>query len=992
MVGVQKRKIQWAISLLLVMLYFYGMPAQAQYGGGTGEPNDPYLIYTAEQMNEIGLHEDDWDKHFKLMADINLSGYTGTDFNIIGYWEDWYSPNNKPFDGLFDGNGKTISNFNYTYTDKDDVGLFGYVNGIIKNLGLIAPNIDAGRGDRIGSLVGRLGKGNITGCYVDGGNVAGTDYVSGLAGTNYSTITNCNSSANVYGDAIVGGLVGQNGGDVIRCYSTGTVTGTLKVGGLVGENNGNVTACYNTGVVSGSKYCVGGLVGYNERGYATCCYSTGSVSGNESVGGLIGGDFLGVAKDCFWDIQTSGQSTSERGMGLTTDQMQDVQTYLEAGWDWVGEIENGIFEMWQMPEGGGYPVLAVFSGYTPSQLQGLGTSDKPYLISDAMELASMIYYSPDAHYKLTTSIDLSGIHWRMAVNPWFGGTFDGNNLKISHMTIEGESYLGLFARLGTRAVVKELGVVDVNIIGSSYVGGLVGYSQGDIISCHSTGTVSGKGRIGGLVGFNDGDVTNCYSTNKVSGTGNVGGLVGWNSGFLTHCCSIGVVSGYGWASSVGGLVGINFDFVTNCYSTDTVIGFRYVGGLVGSNGVGGHISRCYSNGMVCGDDVVGGLVGVGGGAIASFWDIETSGQITSAGGEGKITSEMQTAGTFLEAGWDFVDETENGTANIWWILEGQNYPMLRELPGGHRLGPVPAFCPEPQDDTTDIVQSPILSWVPGGVSLQYDVYFGEDKQAVANATTDSIGIYCGRQLQEITTYEPGYLEWGKTYYWRIDGINEADLNSPWKGSVWSFKTADFLIVDDFESYNDLDPTDPESKRIFNVWLDGYDDPTNGSLVGYIEPPFIGRTIAHTGTQSMSFHYDNFVGYSEATANIANLTIGWDWTVEGVSVLSLWFGDVWGSPSNAPEPMYVALANANGPMAVVYHDNPNAAQVETWTEWRIDLQAFANQGVDLTNINTISIGLGDKNNPQAGGSGTMYFDDIRLYRPVPNEPEPAPEAP
>ena len=71
MMGVQKRKIQWAISLFLVMLYFSGLPAEAQYGGG--KPNDPYLIYTAEQMNAIGTGANDWDKHFKLMADIELS-------------------------------------------------------------------------------------------------------------------------------------------------------------------------------------------------------------------------------------------------------------------------------------------------------------------------------------------------------------------------------------------------------------------------------------------------------------------------------------------------------------------------------------------------------------------------------------------------------------------------------------------------------------------------------------------------------------------------------------------------------------------------------------------------------------------------------------------------------------------------------------------------------------------------------------------------------
>ncbi len=122
---------------------------------------------------------------------------------------------------------------------------------------------------------------------------------------------------------------------------------------------------------------------------------------------------------------------------------------------------------------------------------------------------------------------------------------------------------------------------------------------------------------------------------------------------------------------------------------------------------------------------------------------------------------------------------------------------------------------------------------------------------------------------------------------------------------------------------------------------------------------------------MPVFYDNSVlKYSEVEKT---LTYPRDWTENGVSTLSIWFR---GNSDNAAETLYVAL---NG-SAVVNHDNANAAQIDRWTEWIIDLKAFADQGVDLANVNTIAIGLGNKNNPQAGGSGTMYFDDIRLYRP------------
>ncbi len=123
---------------------------------------------------------------------------------------------------------------------------------------------------------------------------------------------------------------------------------------------------------------------------------------------------------------------------------------------------------------------------------------------------------------------------------------------------------------------------------------------------------------------------------------------------------------------------------------------------------------------------------------------------------------------------------------------------------------------------------------------------------------------------------------------------------------------------------------------------------------------------------MPLYYDNSVGNSEATHT---LTYPRDWTENGITTLSIWFR---GISDNAAETLYVVL---NG-SAVVSHDNPNAAQIDTWTEWVIPLQAFADQGVNLANVNTIGLGLGDRNNPQAGGSGTMYFDDIRLYPPAP----------
>jgi hypothetical protein len=286
--------------------------------------------------------------------------------------------------------------------------------------------------------------------------------------------------------------------------------------------------------------------------------------------------------------------------------------------------------------------------------------------------------------------------------------------------------------------------------------------------------------------------------------------------------------------------------------------------------------------------------------------------------------------------------------------------------------------PNPANGAVDVKQTQIITWFPSVSAASHELYFGTDKDSVKNADTAS-PEYKGTNALGSESYDPGKLEWNVTYYWRIDEVNNTNPDSPWTGILWSFTTANFLVVDDFESYNDIDPPDPGSNRIFESWSDGYEIPTNGALVGNELPPYAETSIVHYGSQSMPYFCDNSFGYSEATLT---LTYPRDWTENGVNRLTIWFR---GDSANAAETLYIALNDR----ATVYHDNPNAALIDTWTEWTIDLQAFADQGVNLTNVNSISIGFGDWNNLQPGGSGTMYFDDIRLYRSSEPEPEPLP---
>ena len=529
--------------------------------------------------------------------------------------------------------------------------------------------------DFVGGLVGKNNDGGIDMSYSTG-NVSGDLYVGGLVGSNDGSISTCYNTSIVTGNDYIGGLVGLNryAGKISMSYCNGSVIGNDSVGGLVGENgwHGNIEKSYSTGTVTGSQN-VGGLVGSNvDWGAIDTSYSTGNVSGDLHVGGLVGNNSFkfygnphrGSIISSFWDIETSDQLTSDGGTPKTTAEMQTASTFLEAGWDFVDETVNGPNDIWKIAEGLGYPRL-----WWEKYGGGTGEPYDPYRIYTTEHLNEMGAEPNDydKHFKLMADIDLAGYMYDRAViapdvggdgysfpGTPFTGVFDGNGRVVSHLTITGKSYLGLFGQLGSGAEVKDLGVVDVNITGSYYaIGGLVGNNfRGSITTSYSTGTVTGYTYVGGLVGYNKyGDIATSYSTAAVRAT-------------------------FSGNQKIGGLVGVNAGRTTTSYSTGTVSGERIVGGLVGQTT--DLIAMCYSTGKVSGNDYVGGLVGYNydSSVLYSFWDIETSGLVNSDGGIGKSTAEMQTASTFLEADWDFVDETANGTEDIWWILEGQDYPRL----------------------------------------------------------------------------------------------------------------------------------------------------------------------------------------------------------------------------------------------------------------------------------------------------------------------------
>jgi hypothetical protein len=247
-----------------------------------------------------------------------------------------------------------------------------------------------------------------------------------------------------------------------------------------------------------------------------------------------------------------------------------------------------------------------------------------------------------------------------------------------------------------------------------------------------------------------------------------------------------------------------------------------------------------------------------------------------------------------------------------------------------------------------------LSWLAGDNADGHRVYFGDDEAAVEAATTGSTGIYRGVQVAGDEDYVvPEVLVKEGTYYWRIDEVKGADVNSPdtiWKGTVWEFTINDFITIDDFESY------DSTSLLIEGTWIPSGDDAPGIEL----------STTDHTGDLAMNLSFSNDGGqtsYVEKTYDTAE-----DWVAADVKSLAIWWR---GDAGNSDLGWYVKVADASNASFVKNYDGTGSLTTETYEEWRIDLADFS--GVDLSAVKKIAIGM---NGPCTGDE--LYIDDIRLY--------------
>ncbi|MHC4475518.1 MAG: Calx-beta domain-containing protein [Planctomycetota bacterium] len=282
-----------------------------------------------------------------------------------------------------------------------------------------------------------------------------------------------------------------------------------------------------------------------------------------------------------------------------------------------------------------------------------------------------------------------------------------------------------------------------------------------------------------------------------------------------------------------------------------------------------------------------------------------------------------------------------------------------------------ACCPSPTDGGSDIARDVILSWSPGIVAASHNIYFGTSFSTVNDATTSS-SQYKGNQALGNETYDPcDRLQLGRTYYWRIDEVNPPYVTT--KGDVWNFTAVECIAVDDMESYCAGAGC---GNQIYDTWIDNLTNLT-GSYIGLGVAP----DPVHAGSNSMQFQYDNdFIwadhDYSETERAFADPC---DWDGLGADLLTLYFYGDPGNDANSTEQMYLGLEDDTGPGSYVQVANPNMAdvQVAEWHRWDIEFSDFSSGGVNLSAVKKIYIGFGDRDDPVAGGSGIVYFDDIQV---------------
>ncbi|TCO69141.1 fibronectin type III domain-containing protein, partial [Marinisporobacter balticus] len=622
-----------------------------EVAGGCGTEENPYLIATKEQLNNM---RNDLASYYKLVNDIDLEN------------EEWMpiGSNTMPFTGMLDGNGHSIKNLKITENTHDSRGLFAIAkDSVIKNITIENVNITSRSKDNMGAFVGYVHGITLKNCSVIGeGAISGNNYLGGLIGrvdrgSKESKITRCKTMIDIHGvRSYIGGLVGGNNASITieRSYAICSLFGESSIGGLVGSStNLTVTECYGNVNISGSG-SLGGLVGSGQYMSMENCYALGKIENgsNSCIGELIGFfNYSNSVTNSYAAVHIMNDDNSSTIGGLvgsnrsiniynsyydaiashiaprkTTDismlpsALKVQSTFVDWDFDSVWDINEGTY-----PYLRGLAVpTEVFKNIPINEVAGgCGTEENPYLIATKEQLNN-IRNDLTSHYKLVSDIDLENEEWMpIGSNTMpFTGTLDGNDHSIKNLKITGNTHesRGLFA-IAKDSVIKNITIENVNITSNSKdnMGAFVGRAYGITLkncSVIGEGAISGNNYVGGLIGRVDrgskeSKITRCKMMIDIHGVKScIGGLIGLNNAASTIERSYAICNLFG-ESSIGGLVGSSINLtVTECYGNVNISGSGPLGGLVGS---GQYISmeNCYALGKIenGSNNCIGGLIG-----------------------------------------------------------------------------------------------------------------------------------------------------------------------------------------------------------------------------------------------------------------------------------------------------------------------------------------------------------------------------------------------
>lgn len=460
--------------------------------GGDGTPENPYIIYTKQQLLDVFNDPAMWDRHVKLIANIDLSDTVFTSAPI------------QTFNGTFDGSGCIIDGLT---VQTGCTSLIETVSrsGQVKNLYI--KNAAMSNGD--GGILATTNLGKISDCHVQG-TVGENMHAAGLVSFSDGLIYRCSADCQTDGWFSAGGLVAENGfsGVIQESYSNGSIAPSGYSGGLVAQNYGKIEHSYANVSVTGSGN-TGALVGSNELGVVICCYATGSVEDDKLVGFNAGG----VVAHCYY------------GRVDYLEAWEGNSWYEEDGYIWTvsSEFHDDRFprlkwQQWGIP----VTVQSPTVGYIPPYRQDPtrdGSAEHPYLFS--FELTNFPA-DWDKHFVLTADIDMMMVGYPDSHNPVipsFDGTLDGDGHVIKNLFFENNDdiqSMGFFGRLGCNAYIKRLGIQGELSYSGWYPALFAGVNFGTLEECYAKGAVTCSGGGGVLTGFNGGTIRNCYAEGRLT--------------------------------------------------------------------------------------------------------------------------------------------------------------------------------------------------------------------------------------------------------------------------------------------------------------------------------------------------------------------------------------------------------------------------------------------------------------------------------------------